>query len=64
MSKSLVNRNLVCLNEDTLGALVKGGVAQHVAAELALEQARRADRAPRHALPWLAALPGYTHIRS
>nr|XP_032522433.1 protein unc-79 homolog isoform X1 [Danaus plexippus plexippus] len=58
VSKSLVNRNLVCLNEDTLGALVKGGVAQHVAAELALEQARRADRAPRHALPWLAALPG------
>ncbi|XP_026332052.1 protein unc-79 homolog isoform X2 [Hyposmocoma kahamanoa] len=40
VSKSIVNRNLICLNEDTLGAIVKGGIAQYVAVELALELAR------------------------
>ncbi|KAJ2954597.1 hypothetical protein O0L34_g2890 [Tuta absoluta] len=40
VSKSIVNRNLICLNEDTLGAIVKGGIAQYVAVELSLEQAR------------------------
>ncbi|XP_046972206.1 protein unc-79 homolog [Vanessa cardui] len=61
VSKSIVNRNLICLNEDTLGAIVKGGIAQYVAMELALEQSRgKQDRGPaRHVLPWLAtSLPG------
>ncbi|XP_049885894.1 protein unc-79 homolog [Pectinophora gossypiella] len=40
VSKSIVNRNLICLNEDTLGAIVKGGIAQYVAVELALELCR------------------------
>lgn len=57
-----MNRNLICLNEDTLGAIVKGGIAQYVAMELALEHSRgRTDRAPpaRHMTPWLSAsLPG------
>ncbi|CAH2094993.1 unnamed protein product [Euphydryas editha] len=58
VSKSIVNRNLICLNEDTLGAIVKGGIAQYVAVELALEQSRgKQERAPRHVLPWLAAPP-------
>lgn len=54
----IVNRNLICLNEDTLGAIVKGGIAQYVAMELALEQSRgKQERAPRHVLPWLALPP-------
>ncbi|XP_039759804.1 protein unc-79 homolog isoform X2 [Pararge aegeria] len=61
VSKSIVNRNLICLNEDTLGAIVKGGIAQYVAMELALEQSRgKQDRGPtRHMMPWLTTtLPG------
>ncbi|XP_041983202.1 protein unc-79 homolog [Aricia agestis] len=62
VSKSLVNRNVVCLHEDTLGAVVKGGVAQFVAAELALEQARgKPERATRH-LPWLSSAAGSREI--
>lgn len=60
MSKSLVNRNLICLNEDTLGAIVKGGIAQYVAMELALEQrGGKQDRgqASRHLMPPLTASP-------
>ncbi|XP_026735925.1 protein unc-79 homolog [Trichoplusia ni] len=66
VSKSIVNRNLICLNEDTLGAIVKGGIAQYVAMELALEHSRgRTDRAPpaRHMTPWLSAsLPGSREV--
>ncbi|XP_063897026.1 protein unc-79 homolog [Helicoverpa armigera] len=66
VSKSIVNRNLICLNEDTLGAIVKGGIAQYVAMELALEHARaRQDRPqpPRHMTPWLSAsLPGSREV--
>ncbi|CAG4990784.1 unnamed protein product [Parnassius apollo] len=63
VSKSIVNRNLICLNEDTLGAIVKGGIAQYVAMELALEQSRgkqdRSGQVSRHMLPWLtSSLPG------
>ncbi|GBP28893.1 Protein unc-79 homolog [Eumeta japonica] len=62
VSKSIVNRNLVCLNEDTLGAIVKGGIAQYVALELALEQSRgKQERTTtqRHMTPWLSpAIPG------
>ncbi|KAG6446161.1 hypothetical protein O3G_MSEX004274 [Manduca sexta] len=62
VSKSIVNRNLICLNEDTLGAIVKGGIAQYVAMELALEHSRgRADRGQqqtnRHMMPWLSVSP-------
>ncbi|CAH2054956.1 unnamed protein product, partial [Iphiclides podalirius] len=66
VSKSIVNRNLICLNEDTLGAIVKGGIAQYVAMELALEQGRaKHERAPpsRHVLPWLtSSLPGSREV--
>uniref|UniRef100_A0A2A4K7T1 Uncharacterized protein n=1 Tax=Heliothis virescens TaxID=7102 RepID=A0A2A4K7T1_HELVI len=66
VSKSIVNRNLICLNEDTLGAIVKGGIAQYVAMELALEHARaRQDRPqpPRHMTPWISAsLPGSREV--
>ncbi|KAL4717084.1 hypothetical protein ACJJTC_016971 [Scirpophaga incertulas] len=56
VSKSIVNRNLICLNEDTLGAIVKGGIAQYVAMELALEGSRsRTERPHRH--PWLLPAP-------
>ncbi|VVC99560.1 unnamed protein product [Leptidea sinapis] len=53
VSKSIVNRNLICLNEDTLGAIVKGGIAQYVAMELAQEQrSGRQERAQnRHLVP-------------
>ncbi|CAG9132699.1 unnamed protein product [Plutella xylostella] len=54
VSKSIVNRNLICLNEDTLGAHVKGGLAQYVAQELSLEQ--RGKQGPRHP-PWLSQGP-------
>ncbi|XP_038207458.1 protein unc-79 homolog [Zerene cesonia] len=63
VSKSIVNRNLICLNEDTLGAIVKGGIAQYVAMELALEQrGAKQERAQpsRHLMPPLSAAPaGY-----
>ncbi|XP_075984976.1 UNC-79 domain-containing protein isoform X3 [Anticarsia gemmatalis] len=66
VSKSIVNRNLICLNEDTLGAIVKGGIAQYVAMELALEHSRgRTDRAQpsRHMTPWLSpSLPGSREV--
>ncbi|KAJ8708993.1 hypothetical protein PYW07_008819 [Mythimna separata] len=66
VSKSIVNRNLICLNEDTLGAIVKGGIAQYVAMELALEHSRgRQDRAQpaRHMTPWISAsLPGSREV--
>ncbi|XP_028035618.1 protein unc-79 homolog isoform X2 [Bombyx mandarina] len=57
VSKSIVNRNVICLNEDTLGSIVKGGIAQYAAAELALEHARRQPPPPRHLTPWLSAAP-------
>ncbi|CAB3233897.1 unnamed protein product [Arctia plantaginis] len=66
VSKSIVNRNLICLNEDTLGAIVKGGIAQYVAMELALEHSRgRTDRtqSARHMTPWLSpSLPGSREV--
>ncbi|XP_050556133.1 protein unc-79 homolog isoform X14 [Spodoptera frugiperda] len=66
VSKSIVNRNLICLNEDTLGAIVKGGIAQYVAMELALEHSRgRQDRAQpaRHMTPWIStSLPGCREV--
>ncbi|XP_063832705.1 protein unc-79 homolog [Ostrinia nubilalis] len=60
VSKSIVNRNLICLNEDTLGSIVKGGIAQYVAMELALEHGRgRQDRPAHRHMPWLtASIPG------
>ncbi|XP_053615401.1 protein unc-79 homolog isoform X1 [Plodia interpunctella] len=65
VSKSIVNRNLICLNEDTLGAIVKGGIAQYVAMELALEHSRgKQDRgqACRH-MPWLtSSIPGSREV--
>ncbi|KAM3960770.1 LOW QUALITY PROTEIN: UNC-79 domain-containing protein [Aphomia sociella] len=65
VSKSIVNRNLICLNEDTLGAIVKGGIAQYVAMELALEHSRgKQDRgqASRH-MPWLtSSIPGSREV--
>ncbi|XP_060806027.1 protein unc-79 homolog [Amyelois transitella] len=65
VSKSIVNRNLICLNEDTLGAIVKGGIAQYVAMELALEHNRgKQDRgqAARH-MPWLtSSIPGSREV--
>ncbi|CAK1545778.1 unnamed protein product [Leptosia nina] len=60
VSKSIVNRNLICLNEDTLGAIVKGGIAQYVAMELALEQRggkQERGQASRHLMPPLTASP-------
>ncbi|CAH2985737.1 unnamed protein product [Chilo suppressalis] len=64
VSKSIVNRNLICLNEDTLGAIVKGGIAQYVAMELALEHSRgRQDRPAHRHMPWLAvSIPGSRDI--
>ncbi|XP_047508283.1 protein unc-79 homolog isoform X3 [Pieris napi] len=60
VSKSIVNRNLICLNEDTLGAIIKGGIAQYVAMELALEQRggkQERGQASRHLMPPLTASP-------
>ncbi|XP_061729504.1 protein unc-79 homolog isoform X3 [Cydia pomonella] len=64
VSKSIVNRNLICLNEDTLGAIVKGGIAQYVALELAAERGGKACSQGRHVLPWLTttALPGSREV--
>ncbi|CAH0760821.1 unnamed protein product [Diatraea saccharalis] len=64
VSKSIVNRNLICLNEDTLGAIVKGGIAQYVAMELALEHSRgRQDRPVHRHMPWLSSsIPGSRDI--
>ncbi|KAL0819173.1 hypothetical protein ABMA28_008426 [Loxostege sticticalis] len=64
VSKSIVNRNLICLNEDTLGSIVKGGIAQYVAMELALEHGRgRQDRPAHRHMPWLTALmPGSREV--